>query len=308
MREIFLSHSVSTLKKEISKTNIKGYSTMKKAQIVDLMVKNQARFSHIKMNQRKQKKSAPKPKKKVKKEELSQLKKFTGLTKAEANKLDPAELFGLLPSEISKKILNPKETGIKVAQNMVRIQSLYNSVKEILKIKDPKIKIDSEKGRLEGNKIYNDLLLSIGFYKKRGTDWRKIKERDTAKYINLRKALETPTKVKRLLRAIEREKLNTKIMNEVKNTKLRITEKMKKDIRDKYEGKRLFIVGRSSLLTKQIRYEVLMNDTKKNNHKDLYFLVHEQDGKYKPQDLPFFKMSYKEFIVREKQGLIYESK
>ena len=53
MRDIFLSHSVTTLKKEISKTNIKGYSTMKKAQIVDLMVKNQARFSHIKLNEKK---------------------------------------------------------------------------------------------------------------------------------------------------------------------------------------------------------------------------------------------------------------
>ena len=169
MREIFLSHSVSTLKKEISKTNIKGYSTMKKAQIVDLMVKNQARFSHIKLNQKKidskkteprkkmitktetpkkkptpkkkqrlivkkkptpkddsepprpPKPSAPKPKKKVKKEALPQLKKLTGLTKAEANKLDPTALFGLLPSELGKKILNPKETGIKVG-NTIKIK------------------------------------------------------------------------------------------------------------------------------------------------------------------------------------------
>ena len=78
MRDIFNSHSVSTLKKEISKTNIKGYSTMKKAQIVDLMVKNQARFSHLKLNEKKKlivKKTEPrkkitmttfeKPKKKV---------------------------------------------------------------------------------------------------------------------------------------------------------------------------------------------------------------------------------------------------
>ena len=65
MREIFLSHSVTTLKKEISKTNIKGYSTMKKAQIVDLMVKNQARFSHIKLNEKKKlikKKTEPRKK------------------------------------------------------------------------------------------------------------------------------------------------------------------------------------------------------------------------------------------------------
>jgi len=49
MREIFNSHPVAVLKKEIAKTNIKGYSTMKKPQIVELMMKNKSRFSHIKM-------------------------------------------------------------------------------------------------------------------------------------------------------------------------------------------------------------------------------------------------------------------
>ena len=48
MREILNSHSVSNLKKEISKTNIKGYSKMKKADIVNLMMKHKQRFSHIK--------------------------------------------------------------------------------------------------------------------------------------------------------------------------------------------------------------------------------------------------------------------
>ena len=48
MREILNSHSVANLKKEISKTNIKGYSKLKKAGLVDLMLKHKDRFSHIK--------------------------------------------------------------------------------------------------------------------------------------------------------------------------------------------------------------------------------------------------------------------
>jgi len=48
-REILKSHPISTLKKEISKTNIKGYSKMKKDEIVELMMKNKERFGHIKM-------------------------------------------------------------------------------------------------------------------------------------------------------------------------------------------------------------------------------------------------------------------
>ena len=69
MREIFNSHPVSVLKKEISKTNIKGYSKMKKGQIVDLMMKNKERFKHIKMAEKKapapaKKPTTPPPKKK----------------------------------------------------------------------------------------------------------------------------------------------------------------------------------------------------------------------------------------------------
>jgi len=47
--EILNSHPLSTLKKEISKTNIKGYSKMKKPELVKLMLKNKEKFHHIKM-------------------------------------------------------------------------------------------------------------------------------------------------------------------------------------------------------------------------------------------------------------------
>ena len=47
-REILNSHPISTLKKEISKTNIKGYSKMKKDEVVELMMKNKERFPSMK--------------------------------------------------------------------------------------------------------------------------------------------------------------------------------------------------------------------------------------------------------------------
>ena len=59
-REILNSHPISTLKKEISKTNVKGYSKMKKSEIVELMMKTPARFSHITMKEGKPKKEEPK--------------------------------------------------------------------------------------------------------------------------------------------------------------------------------------------------------------------------------------------------------
>ncbi len=48
-REILNSHPISTLKKEISKVNIKKYSKLTKPQLVELMMKYKERFGHIKM-------------------------------------------------------------------------------------------------------------------------------------------------------------------------------------------------------------------------------------------------------------------
>jgi len=78
MRDILESHSVSALKKEISKTNIKGYSKMKKADVVNLMLKHKARFSHIKHAEKKAKVVKPKttaPKEAPKKKKLIKITK-----------------------------------------------------------------------------------------------------------------------------------------------------------------------------------------------------------------------------------------
>jgi hypothetical protein len=48
-KEILQSHPVSVLKKEISKSNVKGYSRMKKAEVIELMLKHKEKFSHIEM-------------------------------------------------------------------------------------------------------------------------------------------------------------------------------------------------------------------------------------------------------------------
>lgn len=49
-----------------------------------------------------------------KKEIVSELTKFTALTKTQANKLPAIELFGMLPVELRKNILSPSETGTQV--------------------------------------------------------------------------------------------------------------------------------------------------------------------------------------------------
>lgn len=61
------SHPVAILKKEISKTNVKGYSKMKKAEVVKLMMKHSDRFNHIQHSEKKAPAPKEEPKKKIKK-------------------------------------------------------------------------------------------------------------------------------------------------------------------------------------------------------------------------------------------------
>jgi hypothetical protein len=69
-RDILNSHPVATLKKEISKTNVKGYSKMKKGEIIELMMKTPERFAHITMKGKQpRKKAEPKKKEEPKKAE-----------------------------------------------------------------------------------------------------------------------------------------------------------------------------------------------------------------------------------------------
>jgi hypothetical protein len=65
-KEILDSHPLKTLKSEIAKQNIKGYSTMKRPQLTDLMMKHKDKFMDLKHAEKKEKKAKakapPKPK------------------------------------------------------------------------------------------------------------------------------------------------------------------------------------------------------------------------------------------------------
>jgi hypothetical protein len=102
------SHPVAVLKKEISKTNVKGYSKMKKAEVVSLMLKHKDRFNHIKHKSDSQK-PAPKEKKPEPKEVPKEKKpikfKVTKIEEPKEKKKDPA------PKE-KKKDPAPKEKRI----------------------------------------------------------------------------------------------------------------------------------------------------------------------------------------------------
>ena len=115
--DILNSHPVSTLKKEISKTNIKGYSKMKKNEIIELMLKNKLRFNHIV-----KKGEPPKPKKiikiiKDKKKPKIQIK----ITEAEEEKgggaADPKAKQFKIPKPTAKIRIVPKKPKAQLGQS-----------------------------------------------------------------------------------------------------------------------------------------------------------------------------------------------
>ena len=58
-------------------------------------------------------------------------KKLTGLTKKEMNKMSPEELFGKLPVELRKKVLDPKKTGVKVASKDEVAEASYRGFQKL---------------------------------------------------------------------------------------------------------------------------------------------------------------------------------
>ena len=111
---ILNSHNVSALKKELSKTNIKGYSKLTKSKIIILMMQplNRPRFHHIKMVEKKEKKkeatiaAKAKPvKKRVKKKPPLGPQKTAGLNYDDAVK----KIFAKIGSKMFEKMVSVNE-------------------------------------------------------------------------------------------------------------------------------------------------------------------------------------------------------
>ena len=102
---------------------------------------------------------------------VSQATKLTGLSADQMNALDPAELFGMLPTALGKMVLTPKVTGVKVARP---------SGDEFLETYDGAL-IISGAGDVPTNKdanLYVRHPAVIAEYEKQGMTWDKgsIKE------------------------------------------------------------------------------------------------------------------------------------
>lgn len=102
---------------------------------------------------------------------VSQATKLTGLSADQMNALDPAELFGMLPTALGKMVLTPKVTGVKVARP---------SGDEFLETYDGALVI-SGAGDVPTNKdanLYVRHPAVIAEYEKQGMTWDKgsIKE------------------------------------------------------------------------------------------------------------------------------------
>lgn len=72
----------------------------------------------------------PRPVKKAEPESLG--KQMTGLSAEAMNKLDPGQLFGMLPKELRQQVLDPKATGVSVANRKNNERLLYDALYKII--------------------------------------------------------------------------------------------------------------------------------------------------------------------------------
>ena len=129
--EILLSHPVKTLKSEISKTNIKGYSKMKKDEIIELMLKYKSRFSHIKKREQK-------PKEKQKKKPKIEIPEIT-ITEPEPEKRKVFQRGGRFfkPKEPKSKLPPIPKTNIKIRLPKEKEKSDDEIISDIMNGKKP---------------------------------------------------------------------------------------------------------------------------------------------------------------------------
>ena len=159
--EILNSHTVKTLRSEISKQNIKGYSKtgVKKPQLIALMLKNKERFMHIKMNEKPAKKEKAEKKEKPKPASAKKEKK----TKGSHAMPNGALMSGKVHSKESK-ILTPKQIEAELEKRFGKIET-----KQQLQLLDNLIK-KAKKALAKGKKKDEDPFgTGFGFTISKGT-------------------------------------------------------------------------------------------------------------------------------------------
>jgi len=169
--EILRKMKVSDLKKEISKQNIKGYSKLRKAEIIKIMTDRPDKFKYLLLQNLKQKKELLQDKIKLK-EAKDKLKKLTA-KKAESKKAQQAEVIKpkpkrepLIPKIIKTKtgIITVKPAPKKSLSPLEDIKNYLNDTnnenyKNFINNKDKKEKLLALKKWLKVLKIKKENLL-----------------------------------------------------------------------------------------------------------------------------------------------------
>ncbi len=132
----------------------------------------------------------------------------TGLTRAQANKLSPTELFGMLPPEIRRMILDPKQTGIKVGNRML--------------LKDFDVKYEADDDYYETEEYIRDNIFDSSDYHMDWSDYLTKSENKFYKAVLGKSDLTEKQENKR-------EKIQEKLREKVDNDASRTMNKLYKD-------------------------------------------------------------------------------
>jgi outer membrane biosynthesis protein TonB len=164
--KILSSYTIAQLKREISKTNIKGYSKMKRAELHAIIMKNKERFSHLKEQEKKKAKAKPKakpptnkpkpaPKPKPKPAPKPKPKTPTPKPKTPPSKLDELKKkFNSLPAKSTKIYKEQiKKKNFKLLGQEVSEEEWYNAIVGLLEgLAEDKKKSEAEKVKKKAEK------------------------------------------------------------------------------------------------------------------------------------------------------------
>tara|TARA_R110002073_G_scaffold2239_1_gene15398 strand:- start:3311 stop:4186 length:876 start_codon:yes stop_codon:yes gene_type:complete len=125
MEQILNTYTTLELKKEISKTNLKRYSKMKKKEVINLMLKHPQKFNHLEA-----KKKEPK-KKVVKKKELTEEQQINKLVEEQIKLYDELRPKILSANQLVKKFNNSDEANEYLNNIKIEYNKSNNDRKKI---------------------------------------------------------------------------------------------------------------------------------------------------------------------------------
>ena len=304
---------VGELKKEISKQNIKGYSKMRKEEIINLMLDNKKRFKYLVLDNLKQKKELLEDKVKLKKAK-EKLEKLTA-TKIPAKKPEKAEVIKPKPKRepMIPKVIEAKAQTIKKGGKFVTVKKELKDI-DLLELKLKNLQNDFSNTKSPGDaKNSKEAQKRVEIRDKLMSEIRKVKAQifDSKQKNKIKSEKDKKQKEKDELKEFRKkieefiENPNDELLQEI-DQKFELLEELPLFLQDKFDDAMKKYEFANSKKGKKFKEEVEKLDKKVKSDVDKKLKPKKEEPKKEDFEAELFE-KYGNKVIDEDRDLIYSN-